>query len=632
MTEQEINFIKMGLDTAKIFFSPTNDLSVYENVVKFIFENMNGLLENIRLYTIDEKGKNFREEIIYSNEGFEPGYDYIPFYQLPDKITQERKISNYVIGNNLYIMVPLTISQELIGLMELKTDCNINKSFINNIEQMANTIALGLSNYLYKKDNLGKKVYTDIVIKINNELLSINDLNDLILTFLKLTVCEFRFDRVTAFIFDEEEKNIIYHKCVCENGKEFILNEVPELPELDNNIPLNNSIYCWFPLKANSRSVGLILFDNIYSLYSIPEELIDILQILCSHLAIAIENIRLYSHLQKSAYYDKLTGLYNRRYFETILPEYDSLIPTSIIIGDVNGLKITNDVFGHHAGDQLLQVIANILHKSCRPEDIIVRWGGDEFIILLPETTNNEANEIYSKIKDSCSKKRDTKVQISISLGVATRENSSEDIRDIIKEAEDRMYRHKLLETKSFRSSLMSSLKETLIEKCNETAGHAERMVELSTKIGIKMGLMGNELDDLKLLAMLHDIGKVAIDDSILSKSASLNEGEWEKVKKHSETGYRIAQASFELSHIANDILCHHEQWNGKGYPLGKKELEIPILSRIISIVDAYDVMTHDRPYKKAVGHKEALQELQRCAGTQFDPNIVKIFCELFKE
>ncbi|MFP4016218.1 MAG: HD-GYP domain-containing protein, partial [Halanaerobiales bacterium] len=143
------------------------------------------------------------------------------------------------------------------------------------------------------------------------------------------------------------------------------------------------------------------------------------------------------------------------------------------------------------------------------------------------------------------------------------------------------------------------------------------------------MGLVDNELDDLKLLAMLHDIGKVAVDDSILNKPGPLNQQEWQEIMKHSEAGYRIAHASFELSQIANYILCHHERWDGKGYPLGKKGLDIPLLSRIISVIDAYDVMTHDRPYRKAISHQKAIEELLYCAGKQFDPEIVDVFCNI---
>jgi HD-GYP domain-containing protein (c-di-GMP phosphodiesterase class II) len=156
-------------------------------------------------------------------------------------------------------------------------------------------------------------------------------------------------------------------------------------------------------------------------------------------------------------------------------------------------------------------------------------------------------------------------------------------------------------------------------------------MGKLSVVIGTAMGLPDTELDDLKLLAMVHDVGKVAINSSILNKPDKLSKEEWEEMKLHSEIGYRIALASPELSQIADYILCHHEKWDGSGYPMGKKGIQIPKLSRIISVIDAYDVMTHVRSYKTAMSSRAALEELSRCSGTQFDPDIVDIFVKLLR-
>lgn len=334
------------------------------------------------------------------------------------------------------------------------------------------------------------------------------------------------------------------------------------------------------------------------------------------------------------SYHDLLTGLYNRAFFEEELKRLDTerQLPMSIIIGDVNGLKITNDVFGHQEGDVILKEISRILVKACRKEDIIARWGGDEFVILLPNTSENVANNICKRIQKSCQGEKDTAVQLSISLGHATKENAQENILQVLKNAEDWMYRHKLLESKSFRSSIIFSLKKTLFEKSNETEEHAERMAKLCIKLGKEMCLYENELDELKLLAMLHDIGKIAIKDSILVKPGKLSPEEWEEIKRHSEIGYRIAQSAPELAQIADYILSHHERWDGSGYPQGIKGLEIPKLSRIISVVDAFDVMMHARIYKQAMSYEDAVAELDRCAGTQFDPEIVDVFKRILHE
>ncbi len=334
------------------------------------------------------------------------------------------------------------------------------------------------------------------------------------------------------------------------------------------------------------------------------------------------------------SFHDVLTGLYNRAFFEEELKRIDAKRdwPCSIIIGDVNGLKFTNDVFGHAEGDRVLKRIAKILKKSCRDQDILARWGGDEFIILLPETDESQADQICTKILEECNKKVSKTIKLSISLGRSTKKSQEETFTHIIKMAEEMMYRHKLLESKSFRSSVITSLKKSLFERSNETEEHADRMAKLCVEIGRSLGLNESELDDLKLLSMLHDIGKIAISDRILLKPGPLTDQEWVEMKKHSEIGYRITQVSPELLQYGDYILSHHEKWDGTGYPQGLREKEIGLLSRIVAIADAYDVMTHERIYSKAVSHEKAIEEIKRCSGTQFDPEIVEEFLKLYGE
>ncbi|NPV51964.1 MAG: diguanylate cyclase [Firmicutes bacterium] len=332
------------------------------------------------------------------------------------------------------------------------------------------------------------------------------------------------------------------------------------------------------------------------------------------------------------SFHDKLTGLYNRAYFEEELDRSSheqGQMPLSLIMGDVNGLKLVNDIFGHREGDQLLIKIAQILKASCREGDVIARWGGDEFAIILPRTTAKAATEVVAKIRKACNEAGVVPIQPSIALGAATQEEVAEDIQDVLKEAEDRMYRSKLMEGKSIRSSIISSLQRTLAETTHETEEHAWRLQDLALRVGHALGLTDSKLDELVLLAVLHDVGKVAIPDSILMKPGPLSPEEWGIMQKHPEIGYRIAQSSCELAHIAEGILAHHERWDGMGYPRGLRGDEIPLLSRIIAIVDAYDVMTHERPYKAPVSPQEALEELKRCAGGQFDPKLVDIFANV---
>lgn len=355
------------------------------------------------------------------------------------------------------------------------------------------------------------------------------------------------------------------------------------------------------------------------------------------HIIIACEEIsarkKAEARIKYLSYNDSLTDLYNRAFFDEELIRLDAPgeLPLSIIIGDVNGLKLVNDTFGHPAGDKLLQNIAHILRDCCRSTDIVARWGGDEFAILLPQTSSRTAYCICERIRTACNEGSHDPIQASIALGVASKENPDEDINKIITEAEDIMYRNKLLESKSIRNAIISSLEASLHEKTMETREHAQRMQNMCVQFGKALDLPANEMDRLELLARLHDIGKIGVADEILNKAGALSAEEWTEIKKHPQIGYRIVYSSHELVAIAEEILCHHERWDGNGYPEGLTGQDIPLLARILSIVDAYDVMTHARSYKEAIGHEDALAEITRCSSTQFDPVLVRIFLNLFK-
>lgn len=327
-------------------------------------------------------------------------------------------------------------------------------------------------------------------------------------------------------------------------------------------------------------------------------------------------------------YHDALTGLYNRRFYEEEISRLDNdrNYPLSIIIGDVNGLKLTNDAFGHKEGDALLVTISKILQSACRKGDIIARWGGDEFIFLLPNTSTHRANAICKNIKSLCEKHQGHLVNVSISLGTSTKTDSSEEIYKTLSLAEDIMYKNKLSEGKSQRSNIIEAIKKSLFAKNHETEEHADRVLQYSILMAEKLGLSEDETSEMKLLAILHDVGKIGISDNILLKPSSLNDEEWYEMKKHSVIGYRIALASSDLQNIALNILHHHENWDGSGYPDGLKGEKIPLLARILSIADAYDAMTSDRPYRKAMSKEEAISELKSKAGSQFDKSIVSVF------
>lgn len=327
-------------------------------------------------------------------------------------------------------------------------------------------------------------------------------------------------------------------------------------------------------------------------------------------------------------FHDSLTELYNRTYMEKVLGNVyrERSLPLNFIICDLNGLKLVNDAFGYREGDKLLKRVAKILKYCARKGDIVARWGGDEFFILLPRSSAAEVEDVVYKIRNICTNTRDQKIPLNISIGIAARDESSQDYREVIKEAEDNMYTNKLLERKSVYNSILASLEMMLWEKSHETREHTERLKGLILRLGRSIDLPQNKLDELVLLSTLHDIGKVAVPDDILLKKGKLNNEEWKVIRRHPEIGYNIAKATPQIAIVADDILAHHEWWDGSGYPQGLKGKDIPINSCITSIVDAYDVMVSGRPYKEPISPDAAREELKRCSGEQFSPLLVEKF------
>jgi diguanylate cyclase (GGDEF)-like protein len=331
------------------------------------------------------------------------------------------------------------------------------------------------------------------------------------------------------------------------------------------------------------------------------------------------------------SYRDPLTNLHNRRYYSEELDRLDTIkyMPLSIIIADINGLKITNDAFGHEIGDQLLITVATNLVEVFSKENRIARIGGDEFTVFLPNTAKERALQYMETAKKRIESNTVRGMGISVSFGVATK-LSTEPIQEVIKMAEDDMYTHKLFEIASHRNETIKTIVSTLHEKNPREEAHSKRVSEICISIGTKLGMKSDEIALLKAISNLHDIGKIAIDDSILNKKGPLDEKEWEQIKKHPEIGYRILSSSPEYADIAQDILSHHERYDGKGYPRGLSGVDIPIRARIITIADSYDAMISERPYRKPLTHQEALEEIRKNAGTQFDPAIAELFIKLY--
>ena len=337
--------------------------------------------------------------------------------------------------------------------------------------------------------------------------------------------------------------------------------------------------------------------------------------------------------LRYLSFHDSLTELYNRTYFEEEMKRINTKrnYPIAVIMADINGLKLVNDTLGHNNGDKLLKNTARILKSVAREGDIIARIGGDEFAVILPHTEENAAQAFCNRFRDAYKKhnSKTTLLKLSVALGYAMQSGQYKDMEGVFEQADENMYTEKLSDTASREKHIIDTFRTILVIRDPHTEKHAERLQDLAEALGKSIELSGFKLKRLRLLALLHDIGKIGTPDNILFKPDKLTEEEWEIMKKHTENGYKMANNIPQLVPLARGTLHHHERWDGTGYPKGLKGEEIPVLSRIISIVDAYDVMLTERPYKKVMTEEEAIKELKRCAGTQFDPELVEKFLKI---
>jgi diguanylate cyclase (GGDEF)-like protein/PAS domain S-box-containing protein len=339
--------------------------------------------------------------------------------------------------------------------------------------------------------------------------------------------------------------------------------------------------------------------------------------------------------LKHLSLHDPLTGLYNRIYFEEEISRIEKTRhgTVGILSCDVDGLKLVNDTLGHDQGDRLLAAAARVIRSSFREGDLAARIGGDEFAIILPNTTESAVENACQRIQEAVESYNaiTPELPLSISVGFAIRNGSHKNLKDVFKEADNHMYRKKLYRTQSVRSTIVNTLINTLKARDLATEQHASRLEKLLVRMAALIGLPESATADLSLLAKFHDIGKVGISDAILLKEGPFTPEEWAEMKRHCEIGYRIALSAADLVPIADWILKHHEWWDGQGYPLGIKGEEIPVECRLLAIADAYEALTSARTYRRKYSHREAVAELRRHAGTQFDPGLLDIFLKMLE-
>lgn len=421
------------------------------------------------------------------------------------------------------------------------------------------------------------------------------------------------------------------------------------------------------PIKIREQLIGILILSEKRGGEVYSQEEMDLLMTLVNNAAIVIENAKLYEEAKYQAITDGLTKLYNHRYFHEVLGQiiqekrYEVF---SVAMIDVDLFKLYNDLYGHSAGDKALAKIAKVIKKATGKDDFIARYGGEEFAIIFPHIEGNEsfkAIEAIRKAVESSFLSNESNEFITISTGVANYPYDGRTAEDILECADSAMYvakrsgrnqsilfskkeevyysinNHKEAEKMqiSIQSAYFSAiyaLAATIDAKDHYTYGHSESVSSYAVVLARAAGFAEEKVDVVKNAGLLHDIGKIGIPESILAKTNALSFEEYETMKRHVEISTSIIKHIPGLIKVIPAIMSHHERYDGNGYPRGIKGENIPLEGRCLCIVDAFDAMTTNRPYRKALSVEDAIAELKKYSGTQFDPMLTEIFIKLFKE
>jgi len=415
-----------------------------------------------------------------------------------------------------------------------------------------------------------------------------------------------------------------------------------------------------YPLKSRGKLIGILGLGEKQSGSPYSHEDMQMVAGIANQAGVIIENAQLYKRAKIRANTDELTGLYNHRSFHERLEEEIARGSRfggtfSLIILDIDLFKAYNDIYGHLAGDQVIRKVGRYLQTSIRSIDLAFRYGGEEFAVILPEARMDDAYKVAERIRKTIESKTSSRAMpITTSLGVGNWPNDGVMKEEVIGLADAALYRAKQtgrnrtclssdvlkpdssligieLEARPRALSIIYALAATVDAKDSYTYGHSRKVSEYAVAVAEKLNMSQEKLSTVRAASLLHDIGKVGVPDSILNKKEPLTDEEWKPIKSHPKLGVEILRHVIDLANCLPAILHHHEHYDGRGYPSGLKGDQIPLEARILTVADSYDAMTSPRPYREQLPMEEAINELKRCAGTQFDPEIVDIFCELIQ-
>ncbi|MFC1979990.1 diguanylate cyclase [Chloroflexota bacterium] len=413
----------------------------------------------------------------------------------------------------------------------------------------------------------------------------------------------------------------------------------------------------FFPVKSRGRLIGIIALGKKRKGTAYTHEDIELIQSMATQASIMIENAQLYTQATIRANTDGLTGLYNHRHFHERLEQETargSRFGTrfSLIMFDIDLFKAYNDIYGHLAGDQILRRIGGHIRSSIRNLDMPFRYGGEEFTVILPEASSDDAYRVAERIRETIgSNMSDRAMPLTVSLGIASWPADGVMAEEIVACADAALYRAKQTgrnrtclsqdvgqpETNDDRvdgavqgstPSVIYALAATVDAKDHYTYGHSKKVAEYAVILSQALGLSQDRVAVIRTAALLHDMGKIGIPDSVLNKKGALTQDEWAVIKAHPKLGVEILRHVTDLVNCLPAILHHHECYDGTGYPRGLSGSDIPLEARIMAIADAYDAITSLRPYRKKLSPWDALAELKQHAGTQFDAEMVDVFCK----